>query len=39
MADTANPAVNATPAVVAAPPGLVTLADLPLITARSVARR
>jgi hypothetical protein len=39
MADTANPAVNAIPAVVAARPGLVTLADLPLITARSVARK
>jgi hypothetical protein len=34
--ETANPAVNAIPAVVAARPGLVTLADLPLITARSL---
>jgi hypothetical protein len=37
MSDTANPAVNAIPAVVAAKPGLVTIADLPLITAGSVA--
>jgi 2,4-diaminopentanoate dehydrogenase len=35
-AETANPAVNAIPAVVAARPGLVTLGDLPLITAGSV---
>jgi hypothetical protein len=35
-APTANPAVNAIPAVVAARPGLVTAADLPLITAISV---
>lgn len=35
-APTANPAVNAIPAVVAARPGLVTAADLPLITATSV---
>ncbi|MCX2934564.1 dihydrodipicolinate reductase [Mycobacterium sp. CVI_P3] len=35
-APTANPAVNAIPAVVAADPGLVTAADLPLITAGSV---
>ena len=35
--DTANPAVNAIPAVVAARPGLVTVADLPLITAGSTA--
>ena len=35
-AETAHPAVNAIPAVVAARPGLVTLADLPLITAGSV---
>ena len=34
--ETAHPAVNAIPAVVAARPGLVTLADLPLITAGSV---
>ena len=36
--ETANPAVNAIPAVVAARPGLVTVGDLPLITARSVKR-
>lgn len=36
-ADTANPAVNAIPAVVAARPGLVTLPDLPLVTVTSVA--
>jgi hypothetical protein len=36
MSDTANPAVNAIPAVVAAAPGLVTVADLPLITAGSI---
>jgi hypothetical protein len=36
--ETANPAVNAIPAVVAARPGLVTLGDLPLITATSVKR-
>lgn len=35
-ADTANAAVNAVTAVVAARPGLVTVADLPLITAGSV---
>jgi hypothetical protein len=35
--ETAHPAVNAIPAVVAAKPGLVTLADLTLITAGSVA--
>ena len=35
-AHTANPAVNAVPAVVAARPGIVTVADLPLITAGSV---
>jgi 2,4-diaminopentanoate dehydrogenase len=35
-AETANPAVNAIPAVVAARPGLVTLPDLPLVTAGSV---
>lgn len=33
---TANPAVNAIAAVVAAAPGIVTVAELPLITARSV---
>lgn len=33
MIATAMPCVNAIPAVVAAPPGLVTYADLPLITA------
>lgn len=33
---TANPAVNAIPAVVAARPGIVTVVDLPLITAGSV---
>ncbi|ADP80786.1 NAD(P)H-dependent amine dehydrogenase family protein [Pseudofrankia inefficax] len=36
-ASTANPAVNAIPAVVAAHPGLVTIDELPLITARSVS--
>ncbi|ADP82085.1 NAD(P)H-dependent amine dehydrogenase family protein [Pseudofrankia inefficax] len=35
-ANTANPAVNAIPAVVAARPGIVTMADLPLVTAGSV---
>ncbi|HEX9031454.1 MAG TPA: hypothetical protein VF834_06380 [Streptosporangiaceae bacterium] len=35
-AHTANPAVNAIPAVVAAAPGLVTVDQLPLITAGSV---
>jgi 2,4-diaminopentanoate dehydrogenase len=35
-AQTANPAVNAIPAVVAARPGLVTVDELPLITAGSV---
>ena len=34
-AHTANPAVNAIPAVVAAPPGLATVDELPLITAGS----
>jgi hypothetical protein len=38
MSDTANPAVNAIPAVVAAAPGLVTIADLPLVTAGSIHR-
>ncbi|MBL7498263.1 dihydrodipicolinate reductase [Frankia sp. CNm7] len=38
-AHTANPAVNAIPAVVAAPPGLVTVDELPLITAGSVRAR
>jgi hypothetical protein len=36
-AGTANPAVNAVPAVVAARPGLVLAGDLPLIVAGSVA--
>lgn len=36
-APTANPAVNAVAAVVAAAPGLVTAADLPLVTASSIA--
>jgi hypothetical protein len=35
--ETAHAAVNAVPAVVAAKPGLVTAADLPLVTAGSVA--
>jgi hypothetical protein len=35
-ASTANPAVNAIPAVVAAHPGLVTADELPLITVGSV---
>lgn len=35
-APTANPAVNAIPAVVAARPGLVTAAELPLVTATSI---
>jgi hypothetical protein len=35
-APTANPAVNAIPAVVAARPGMVTAADLPLVTATSI---
>jgi 4-hydroxy-tetrahydrodipicolinate reductase len=34
MIYTAMPAVNAVPAVVAAPPGIVTFKDLPLITGR-----
>jgi hypothetical protein len=38
-AHTANPAVNAIPAVVAAAPGLVTIDELPLITAGSVSGR
>jgi hypothetical protein len=33
---TANPAINAIPAVVAARPGIVTVSELPLITAGSV---
>ena len=37
-ANTANPAVNAISAVVAARPGLVTVADLPLVTVGSTAR-
>ena len=32
---TAMPAINAIPAVVAAPPGIVTYADLPPVVARS----
>jgi hypothetical protein len=36
MIATAMPAVNAIPAVVAAPPGIVTYADLPLTTARGM---
>jgi hypothetical protein len=36
---TAMPAVNAIPAVVAAPPGVLTPLDLPLITARAGAAR
>ncbi len=35
MIYTAMPVTNAVPAVVAAPPGIVTLADLPPITGRS----
>jgi hypothetical protein len=38
-ANTANPAVNAAPAVVAARPGLVTVDELPLVTAGSVSPR
>jgi hypothetical protein len=38
-APTANPAVNSIPAVVAARPGIVTAADLPLVTVRSIAPR
>ncbi len=36
MIATAMPAINAIPAVVAAPPGIVTYADLPLTTARGM---
>ena len=36
MIATAMPAINALPAVVAAPPGIVTYADLPLTTARGM---
>lgn len=39
MIATAMPAVHAIPAVVAAPPGILTYADLPLITARGLAAR
>lgn len=39
MIYTAMPVTNAVPAVVAAPPGIVTLADLPPITGRFSARR
>jgi hypothetical protein len=37
MIYTAMPVTNAVPAVVAAPPGIVTLADLPPITGRAAA--
>jgi 4-hydroxy-tetrahydrodipicolinate reductase len=36
---TAMPAVNAIPAVVAAPPGIVTYADVVLPVPRGIARR
>lgn len=39
MIATAMPAIHAIPAVVAAPPGIVTYADLPLTTARGMVRR
>ena len=39
MIMTAMPAVNAIPAVVAAPPGIVTYADLPIVTARGYVAR
>jgi hypothetical protein len=39
MIMTAMPAVNAIPAVVAAPPGIVTYADLPVVTARGYVAR
>lgn len=39
MIATAMPAVNAIPAVVAAPPGIVTYADLPLTTAKGMVRQ
>jgi 4-hydroxy-tetrahydrodipicolinate reductase len=35
MIYTAMPVINAVPAVVAAPPGIVTLKDLPPITGRA----
>ena len=35
MIYTAMPVTNAVPYVVAAPPGIVTLADLPVVTGRS----
>ena len=38
MIMTAMPAVNAIPAVVAAPPGIATHATLPLVTARGLVR-
>ena len=38
MIYTAMPVTNAVPSVVAAAPGIVTLADLPVITARSRVR-
>ena len=34
MIDTAMPVTNAVPYVAAAPPGIVTLADLPVVTGR-----
>ncbi len=39
MIMTAMPAVNAIPAVCAAPPGIVTAAELPLVTARGFVSR
>lgn len=39
MIYTAMPVTNAVPAVVAAPPGIVTLADLPVVTGRVAATR
>ncbi|MGV9633190.1 NAD(P)H-dependent amine dehydrogenase family protein [Nocardia rhamnosiphila] len=36
---TASPAINAIPAVIAAPPGIVTYADLPPMTANVATRR
>jgi 4-hydroxy-tetrahydrodipicolinate reductase len=38
MIYTAMPVTNAVPAVVAAPPGIVTLKDLPPVTGRFAAR-
>ena len=37
MVYTAMPVLNALPAVVAAPPGIVTLKDLPPVTSRVLA--